>query len=143
MHVRLQGGSEHEAAAIAAALLRGGCTIDRDGADICDVVVTLGDATAAPLRAGAIEIDPVGRAVTLAGRALRLSPIEYAILVQLIRARRALTRADLLARIWGYGFDPGTNLVAVHMSRLRAKLGPGIVAGGRQGYRLADGGGAV
>ena len=28
-----------------------------------------------------------------------------------------------LARIWGYGFDPGTNIVAVHVSRLRAKLG--------------------
>jgi two-component system OmpR family response regulator len=91
---------------------------------------------------GELHIDPVERRVTRAGRILPLLPREYALLLHLIRqGERPAGRLELLAAVWGLGFDPGTNVVEVHVSRLRAKLDRGFAVPmlrtdkGR-GYRL-------
>ena len=66
--------------------------------------------------------------------------MELAILVHLARTHRPSDRTALLAAVWGYDFDPGTNVVAVQISRLRSKLGAALIASGRDGYRLAPAG---
>jgi two-component system, OmpR family, response regulator len=76
------------------------------------------------LRAGAVEVDTLRRSVTIEGRSRPLSEREYALLLHLIRhAGRVCTREQLLADVWGYDFDPGTNIVDVYIRRLRSKLG--------------------
>ena len=145
MRVLLRGEGEVETRAIAAALRRGGLAIVDPGEeafDPCgfDLIVTVGGALSV-IRIGAIEIDLAMRATRLAGRDLRLTRIEQALLVALARARRPIGRAALLDAVWGYRFDPGTNLVAVHMHRLRAKIGHARIACGPAGYRLTDGDG--
>jgi two-component system response regulator QseB len=66
--------------------------------------------------------------VWVAERPVRLSPKERALLEHLLRQRdQIVTRAELLSAVFGYGFDPGTNLVDVHMAHLRRKLqGSGV-----------------
>lgn len=94
---------------------------------------------------GALSIDAVARRVDRAGRAIRLSEREFALLLHLARAGgRCVSRAELLAMVWGIGFDPGTNVVEVHMSRLRAKLdrdmGPPMLRTEKgRGYALVSG----
>lgn len=84
-------------------------------------------AAAPPIGIGELAIDRIARTVTRAGRALRLLPREYALLVHLAQhAGRTVPRAALLEAVWGLRFDPGTNVVAVHVSRLRAKLDHGF-----------------
>lgn len=62
-----------------------------------------------------------------AGRPIALLPREYALLLYLARAGgRCVGRAELLAAIWRLRFDPGTNVIEVHVSRLRAKLDRGF-----------------
>ncbi len=78
----------------------------------------------ASFRCGDLEIDRIGHRVHLAGRALDLTAREYALLLHLAhRADRVVTRTMLLAQVWGTSFDPGSNLVEVHVSRVRDKLG--------------------
>jgi two-component system OmpR family response regulator len=91
---------------------------------------------------GELRIDPVERRVTRAGRTIALLPREYALLLHLIRqGERPAGRGELLAAVWGLAFDPGTNVVEVHVSRLRAKLdrgfaAPMLVTDKGRGYRL-------
>ncbi len=93
------------------------------------------------IQIGALSIDPVERTVTRGGKRIALMPREFALLLHLARAGRCVGRAELLSAIWGYDFDPGTNVVEVHVSRLRARLDRGFPAPmlrterGR-GYRL-------
>ena len=76
------------------------------------------------LRCGDLEIDTTARQAKLAGVVLTLTNREYALLLHLLhRADRIVKRSDLLAHVWGTRFDPGSNLVEVHVSRLRDKLG--------------------
>jgi DNA-binding response OmpR family regulator len=78
----------------------------------------------AALRCGDLEVDPVARQAKLADVALTLTNREYAVLLHLLhRANRIVKRSDLLAQVWGMRFDPGSNLVEVHSSRLRDRLG--------------------
>jgi DNA-binding response OmpR family regulator len=78
----------------------------------------------AALRCGDIEIDRFARQAKLAGVAMLLTNREYALLLHLLhRADRIVRRSDLLAHVWGMRFDPGSNIVDVHISRLRDKLG--------------------
>ncbi|MEI9852867.1 MAG: response regulator transcription factor [Sphingomonas sp.] len=91
---------------------------------------------------GALSIDPVERRVMRGGQPIALLPREYALLLHLARRPgRCVSRAELLKSVWGLGFDPGTNVVEVHVSRLRTKLDRGFAAPmletekGR-GYRL-------
>lgn len=78
----------------------------------------------AALRCGELEIDPVARQAKLAGAVLTLTNREYTVLFHLIRrANHIVKRSDLLAQVWGMRFDPGSNLVDVHISRLRERFG--------------------
>lgn len=75
-------------------------------------------------RVGALEIDPMARAVRLERSAIQLTAREYALLLHLVQHKeQVVTRTKLLVHIWGLSFDPGSNLVDVHISRLRQKLG--------------------
>ncbi len=70
------------------------------------------------------ELDRARRSATLRGKPLPLTPREYDLLSVLVKAAGAVvSRADLLAQVWGMDEDPGSNLVEVHLSRLRDKLG--------------------
>lgn len=90
---------------------------------------------------GAIAIDTMARTVVLGGAPLALLPREYALLVFLARHGGAtVAHATLHRALWDRDFDPGTNVIAVHISRLRAKLAGGsmtILTERGRGYRLA------
>ncbi|WP_146651239.1 response regulator transcription factor [Labilithrix luteola] len=96
----------------------------------------------AKLSVGPLEVDRLGREVRLRGQTLDLTTREYALLVDLVHhAEKVVTRAELLARVWGTTFDPGSNLVEVHVSRLRDKLGDSasmIETVRGAGYRLTS-----
>ena len=82
-----------------------------------------GTGAPAVLRAGDVEMDPAAREVRRAGRAVELTPREYALLEYLLRnAGRPLSRAALMEHVWGIRFDPGTNIVDVCINALRTKL---------------------
>jgi two-component system, OmpR family, response regulator len=75
------------------------------------------------LKAGDLEMDLIGRTVSRAGASIDLQPQEFRLLEYLVRhAGRIVTRSMLLENVWELGFDPQTNIVESHMSRLRAKL---------------------
>jgi DNA-binding response OmpR family regulator len=76
------------------------------------------------IRVGALELDPTKRTVTMGSTPLELTSREQALLAHLARrADQVVTRSELLAHVWSTQFDPGSNLVEVHVSRLREKLG--------------------
>jgi two-component system OmpR family response regulator len=75
------------------------------------------------LSIGSLHMDLLKREVRRDGRAIALQPREFRLLEELMRgADRVVTRTMLLERVWGFHFDPQTNIVETHMSRLRAKL---------------------
>ncbi len=77
-------------------------------------------------RVGDLEVDLLRRSVTRAGRRIELQPREYQLLEYLTRhAGRVVTRTMLLEAVWDFHFDPRTNIVETHMSRLRGKLDKG------------------
>ena len=95
----------------------------------------------ATLAIGDLAIDTVARRAVRRGRALPLLPREFALLCRLARAGgRTVTREALRADVWGLDFDPGTNRIEVHVSRLRAKLHAGappmLLTDKGAGYRL-------
>lgn len=76
---------------------------------------------------GDLEIDQVKRTVTRAGKRIELQQQEYRLLDYLARhAGQVVTRTMLLENVWDFHFDPGTNLIASHISRLRSKLDRGF-----------------
>jgi DNA-binding response OmpR family regulator len=76
------------------------------------------------LRVGALAIDRAGLRAAISGRKLDLTPREFALLHHLAQnPDRVVPRSELLTRVWSSTFDPGTNVVEVHVSRLRDKLG--------------------
>ena len=95
-------------------------------------------------QAGDLELDPRRRTVTRSGEPIRLLPREFALLEYLMRNRgQVVTRTMLLENVWDYHFDPQTNVVDVHVSRLRAKVDrpfsePLIETVRGVGYRLRD-----
>ena len=75
------------------------------------------------LRAGDLEMDLLRRAITRGGRAIDLLPREFTLLEHLLRRKgRVQTRTMLLESVWDLSFDPQTNVVETHISRLRAKV---------------------
>ena len=79
--------------------------------------------------AGDIVIDLHRRLVSRAGRKVTLQPREFALLAELVRnAGRVMTRTMLLERVWDFDFDPQTNIVETHISRLRSKLNAGFAS---------------
>ncbi|HUB49432.1 MAG TPA: response regulator transcription factor [Acetobacteraceae bacterium] len=80
------------------------------------------------LRAGDLEMDLLAHTVTRAGRKLDLQRQEFKLLEYLLRhGGRVVTRTMLLENVWGYHFDPRTNVVDSHISRLRGKIGADLV----------------
>jgi two-component system OmpR family response regulator len=72
---------------------------------------------------GDLVIDPVARVVARAGKRVELTNREFRILEHLARnAGRVVTRSMLLEHVWDYNFDPQTNIIDQHVSRLRQKL---------------------
>jgi two-component system response regulator MtrA len=75
------------------------------------------------LEIGDLHVDLAGRAVTRDGEPVRLTPLEYDLLVNLAQEPgQVLSRDTLLQRIWGYDTDADRRLVNVHVQRLRAKI---------------------
>lgn len=82
-----------------------------------------GAVEATRLTVGELVLDLVTRSVTRAGRSLDLPPREFSLLEYLMRnAGRPVSKAMILEHVWGYGFDPQTNVVEVLLSRLRSKV---------------------
>jgi two-component system, OmpR family, response regulator len=81
----------------------------------------------AKLRAMDLEIDLMTRTVTRSGKVIVLQPREFKLLEYLVRkAGHIVTRTMLLENVWDYHFDPQTNVIDVHVSRLRGKLDKGF-----------------
>jgi two-component system OmpR family response regulator len=79
------------------------------------------------LRAADLEIDLLSRTVTRSGKPVPLQPREFKLLEYLVRhAGHIVTRTMLLENVWDYHFDPQTNVIDVHVSRLRAKIDKGF-----------------
>ena len=75
------------------------------------------------LTAGDLEMDLIGRTVKRAGQVIDLLPREFALLEFLLRRKgRVQTRTMLLENVWDLSFDPQTNVVETHVSRLRSKI---------------------
>ncbi len=75
------------------------------------------------LAVGDLTLDLLTRRTERAGRALELRPREFSLLEYLMRnAGRVLTKTMILSHVWGYNFNPGTNVVDVLVSRLREKI---------------------
>jgi DNA-binding response OmpR family regulator len=96
------------------------------------------------LRVGDAELDLRTRTVSVAGRSTELSAREFALAEMFFRhPGQVLSREQLLSGVWGYDFDPGSNVVDVYVGYLRKKLGKGRIASVRgMGYRLERDGGA-
>ena len=72
---------------------------------------------------GPLKIDAVSHRVYVEGKEIMLRPKEFAILTYLMRNKgRVLSRTQILENIWGYDFNPNTNIVDVHIKALREKL---------------------
>jgi two-component system, OmpR family, KDP operon response regulator KdpE len=101
--------------------------------DVAPTVITVGDLT----------VDLSAQQVTRAGRAVHLTPTEFALLRELaVNRGKLLTHAHLLRRVWGHGYETETEYVRVYVRRLRAKLetdgaAPVILTQPRAGYRIA------
>lgn len=75
------------------------------------------------LSVGTIELDLLRRTVTRDGREVNLSAREFDLLAYMMRhPGQALSREQLLSGVWGYDYDPGTNVVGVYIQYLRKKL---------------------
>lgn len=75
------------------------------------------------LTVGALILNRLTRRVLVGGDALELSPREFALLEHLLlHTDEVVSRADLLEKVWDMHFDPGSNVVDVHVARLRRKL---------------------
>ena len=96
-------------------------------------VITIGD----------VQIDLTAQRVRLAGAEMHLTPTEFALLRELaLNKGKLLSRAHLLRRVWGRGYETETEYVRVYIRRLRAKLEPPgsmplIITQPRAGYRIA------
>jgi two-component system, OmpR family, response regulator len=79
------------------------------------------------LKACDLELDLLSREVTRAGKDIPLQPREFKLLEYLMRhAGHIVTRTMLLENVWDYHFDPQTNVIDVHVSRLRSKIDKGF-----------------
>ncbi len=86
-----------------------------------------GPLVATRLKVGDLELDLLSRAVTRAGQTIDLQPREFQLLEALMRhPGQVMTRTMLLEKVWDYHFDPQTNVIDVHISRLRHKIDRGF-----------------
>jgi two-component system, OmpR family, copper resistance phosphate regulon response regulator CusR len=91
------------------------------------------------LTAGDVTLDLRTRRVSVGGRTVELTPREFALAETFLRhPDQVLSRQQLLSHVWGYDFDPESNVVDVYVRYLRRKLGEGVIETVRgMGYRLA------
>jgi len=81
------------------------------------------------LKVGDLEMDLLSRRVTRGGQAIDLQPREFQLLEAMMRSPgQVMTRTMLLEKVWDYRFDPQTNVIDVHISRLRQKIDRGFEA---------------
>jgi two-component system copper resistance phosphate regulon response regulator CusR len=101
----------------------------RDTAPTQSVVLAHGD----------LSLDLRTRVVTVAGKPVELSAREFTLMETFLRhPNQVLSREQLLSRVWGYDFDPGSNVVDVYVRYLRNKIGSARIATVRgAGYRLS------
>lgn len=96
------------------------------------------------LNVGTLSANLMSREVVRSGRQIEMTPKEFSLLAFLMRSPgRVLTRTQILEQVWGYHFDPGTNLVDVYIRRLRSKIDfegeiPLIETLRGVGYRMQD-----
>lgn len=97
-----------------------------------------GERASSDLVRGGIVLDLRSRRVVVDGRAVDLSAREFALAEEFFRhPEQVLSREQLLSRVWGLDFDPGSNVVDVYVRYLRGKLGPERIETVRgMGYRL-------
>jgi DNA-binding response OmpR family regulator len=97
-----------------------------------------GQATVAQLSHAGISLDLRTRVATVDERAVELSSREFSLLEAFLQhPGQVLSREQLLSRVWGYDFDPGSNVVDVYVRYLRNKItGPRIETVRGAGYRL-------
>jgi two-component system response regulator QseB len=90
------------------------------------------------LRVAGVALDPRTRRVTVDGEEIELSAREFSLLQTLMtHPSQVLSREQLLSHVWGYDFDPESNIVDVYVGYLRKKLGGGSIETVRgAGYRL-------
>lgn len=99
----------------------------------------------AVLRCGDLELDRLARQVRRGTRKIPMQPREFRLLEYLmLHAGQVVTRTMLLEGVWDYHFDPGTNVIDVHISRLRRKIDDGEATALLQtvrgaGYMIAQG----
>jgi two-component system, OmpR family, response regulator len=109
--------------------------VRRGQAPVDDAVLTVGD----------LRLERLSRKVSRAGTPITLQPLEYKLLEFLMRhAEQVVTRTMLLESVWDYHFDPQTNVVDVHVSKLRQKIDAGfdrplLRTVRRAGYMLTKG----
>jgi DNA-binding response OmpR family regulator len=85
-----------------------------------------------------VALDLRTRRATVEGRTVELTAREFTMLETLMRHRdQVLSREQLLSHVWGYDYDPGSNVVEVYIGYLRRKLGDDVIETARgMGYRL-------
>jgi DNA-binding response OmpR family regulator len=90
------------------------------------------------LQAGDVALDLRTRRATVEGNTVELTAREFTMLETFIRHRgQVLSKEQLLSHVWGYDYDPGSNVVEVYVGYLRRKLGTGVIETVRgMGYRL-------
>ena len=90
------------------------------------------------LTVGRLRLDVKDRVAAAGAGSVMLSDREFRVLEYLARrGGEVCTREELLAEVWGYSFDPGSNVVDVYVGRLRAKLGSQVIRTVRNvGYRI-------
>jgi DNA-binding response OmpR family regulator len=93
------------------------------------------------IRAGEITLHVGRMEADLGDGPLPLTRLEFLVLKELMQhAGQAVSKGQLLESVWGYAFDPGSNIVGVCVRRLRAKIGDGLIKTVRgEGYQLAAG----
>ena len=83
-------------------------------------------AGAVPLRVADLVLDPVTKTARRGEREIAVTATEYALLAYLMtHAGHVTSRTEILRKVWGYGFDPGTNIVEVYIAYLRRKVDAG------------------
>ena len=84
-------------------------------------------AVATTLKVGELEMNLINRTVHRQGKEIDLQPREFQLLEYMMRhAGQSVTRTMLLEKVWEYHFDPQTNVIDVHVSRLRGKIDKGF-----------------
>ena len=86
-----------------------------------------GGGEATTYRVGGLELDRLSHRLTRDGREIALQPREFRLLEYLMKhSGQVVTRTMLLENVWDYHFDPQTNVIDVHVSRLRSKIDKGF-----------------